>query len=124
MEANKLRLGNLFIEENSKEIISVIGLEQNRIIFSGMFLNKWQAKPIEITHEWLLKFGFEMLTDVQKGFKSTSYSYRKGISMCIGFNNGVVTVDFWQGNEKKYVHELQNFFFAVSGTELTYEKES
>jgi hypothetical protein len=124
MKPNELRIGNLFIEENSNEIIEVIELTKKDITFTGDFKGKWQAKPIEITHEWLLKFGFEILTDAKKGFKSTSYSYRKGISICIGFNYGVVTVDFWQGNEKKYIHELQNFFFAISGTELTYENET
>ena len=118
MKAEELRIGNLFIEENSNEIIKVIELTTKNITFTGDFKGKWQAKPIEITHEWLLRFGFEILTDSKKGFKSTSYSYRKGIYICIGFNYGVVTFDFWQGNEKKYIHELQNLYFALTGQEL------
>jgi hypothetical protein len=119
MESKELRLGNLFIEENSNKIIEVIGLEKNRVVFSGMFLDKWQAKPIALTEEWIFKFGFEKLTSKKDGFLSDTYTYKKGISFIVYFDGVRLSVNFWQGSEKKYVHELQNFFFALTGAELT-----
>lgn len=76
-------------------------------------------KPIEITEDWLLKFGFEKLTDKSKGFKSNSYTYTKGVSFIVHLNENSLSVNFWQGNEKKYVHQLQNLFYALTGVELS-----
>lgn len=74
--------------------------------------------PIPITEEWLLDFGFEILTDKTKGFKSNSYTYTKGISFIVHLNDELLSVNFWQGNEKKYVHQLQNLFFVLTGKKL------
>ena len=53
IKANELRIGNLFIEENSNKIIEVIGLDKKTVEFSGKFLYQCQAKPIPLTEEWL-----------------------------------------------------------------------
>jgi hypothetical protein len=114
MESKELRLGNLFIEENSNKIIEVIGLEKNRVVFSGMFVDKWQAKPIPLIEEWLEKLGFT---------KELDGLYRKNKSELIEIlfyaNGWQVTTQSVCLNHIKYVHQLQNLYFALTGAELT-----
>ena len=102
VNANELRLGNLFIEENSGKIISVIGLEKNRIVFDGMFLEKWQAKPIEIKKEWINKANFD-----------NDHWATKWILLKIPNPTGL-----------NYIHELQNLYFALTKKELLFSVDS
>lgn len=122
METKELRLGNLFIEENSKKIIEVIGLEKTRVIFSGMFLDKWQAIPIALTEEWLLNLGF--LADWSKIYtmkiEENTFELRfdktsKSISLDVSVNYEDTSLEF---KHIKYVHQLQNLYFALTGSEL------
>ena len=122
IKANELRIGNLFIEENSNKIIEVIGLDKKTVVFSGKFLYQWQAKPIPLTEEWLLKFGFENVhTDwFYKDIAKTN-SYQFCFNICL--SNGKITLDsgFDENSiiKLKYVHQLQNLYFALTGAELT-----
>ena len=76
--------------------------------------------PIPITEEALFKMGFVKLTDKKDGFKKTSYSYSK-FPFIVYFDGERLSVNFWQGNEKRYVHQLCNLFYSLTQTELTYE---
>ena len=121
LSARELRIGNLFIEENSNEIIEVIGLEKNRILFSGMFLNEWQSKPIPLTEEWLLKFGFEKIIDNEFTLR---YDLKKDSRFDYFFpKHNLKTFGLrFQGSTffdvVKYVHQLQNIYFCLCGKEL------
>lgn len=112
MDSKELRIGNLFMEENSNEIIEVIGLEKNRIVFSGQFLDKWQAKPIPITEGWLLKFGYFIKPwgYVKEGSPLISFSLTPNQEYWIELGNGFKIY-------LPYVHTLQNFF-QLTGDEL------
>lgn len=111
MKASELRIGNLFIEDNSRKIISVIGLEENKIVFEGRFLENWQAKPIELREEILLKIEcIEFKKNVPK-----SYYYKNRI--LIVKENGLIH-DYASGVELPYLHTLQNFIFALTNEEL------
>ena len=77
-----------------------------------------EYKPIPLTEEWLLKFGFELLTDKKKGYKNTSYSHGK-IPILLYWDGSRLSTTFWQGNEMRFVHQLQNLIFALTGNELT-----
>jgi len=70
-------------------------------------------EPIPLTEEWLLKFGFE----IKQGRFGNEYwgkinlytSSDKKIVFCFdGYLKGI-----------KYVHQLQNLYFALTGNELT-----
>lgn len=125
MKASELRIGNLFIEENSKKIIEVIGLEKNRVIFSGIFLDEWQAKPILLTEEWLIKLGFErkiynhltlyyfslkVLSHGEICFHPKDYGFNLDLGTTTGYQFGSTSI--------KYVHQLQNLYFALTNEEL------
>lgn len=117
IKASELRIGNLFIEENSKKTIEVVGLDNNRVVFSGMFLDKWQAKPIPLTEEWLLRFGFEKTNRIDFGELKECFAK---FSFALMIRNNKYYVDWIGGNtEIEFVHELQNIYFTLHKTELT-----
>ena len=105
MKASELRIGN-WVNNNGEDYqitsATIVSLERGEST----------AQPILITEEWLKRFGFEKLDD-----KRGLYVNNK-INLFIYFDGVRVSVDFWIGNEKRYVHELQNFVYCLSGQEL------
>lgn len=71
--------------------------------------------PIPITTEWLEKFGF--------GEDVTNYEWRTNNGFCIDTFSDIP--GFWllssyrENTKVQYVHQLQNLYFALTGTELT-----
>jgi hypothetical protein len=123
MKANELRIGNIVLNDRVENIIvaiaeplNIVGLRtpQGNLINADIEL----IKPIPLTEEWLLKFGFELLTDKKEGYKNTSYSHGK-IPILLYWDGSRLSTTFWQGNEMRFVHQLQNLIFALTGTELT-----
>jgi len=122
IKPESLRIGNLMKEHYTGKIISVIELTEKSITFSDSFIGKWQAEPIEVSEEILLKVGFEVIDDNPKQkphykgdvlFKIIDFEFSN--SMKDGFvsyqiNNGETAI--------KYIHQLQNLYFALTGTEL------
>lgn len=112
MKANELRIGNWItlvkddIYENKD-----YQLEAYDIYKASEFDDITQCLlPIPITEEWLLKFGYT--------FKS--YGYGDGEWKQWSFN-GYSLNSFTcnkTGVDLKYVHQLQNLYFALTGEEL------
>lgn len=106
MNAKELRIGNLVNVDLKSYKISggdIYNLENYRKIYGHLY------KPIHLNEEWLLKFGFD------KEIRSELW----------------LRPDFWvkemlllpnsfyrMGLEIKYVHQLQNLYFALTGKEL------
>ena len=82
-------------------------------------------EPITLTEGWLLKFGFR---------KSNEKLYFLPIPNLVMEIHAVFFRESWLielSNDRKNivtevlkVHQLQNLYFALTGTELTYETES
>lgn len=114
MEIKDLRIDNLLYYNNEeKEIASInsdstIRFKDKEKGCIGCFkIYSDLIKPIPITEEWLLKFGFEKdnmywIDDTNIGF--TFYKNGK--------------IEWNQPKHIKYVHELQNLYFALTGKEL------
>jgi hypothetical protein len=114
MNANELRIGNYlqrmdgsWLQVTAEDILSI---------------SKWKAsdallpKPIPLTEEWLLKFGFvQRKEDWAKAFfnlNNEEIILKEGESpKWIRDNEGYVL-------EIPYVHQLQNLYFALTGQEL------
>lgn len=113
MKSTELRLGNLFIEKYSRQIIEVEKLEKNAITFSGKFKGEWQADPMPLNEDILLKFGFKRfpwgLVKNELLFKDNIIKQCQELTIEIG--NGFKT-------SVKYVHQLQNLYFALTLEEL------
>lgn len=122
IDAKELRIGNLV--EHSGKIVRVGNIAEVGINFNG---NVWEQstnkiQPIPLTEEWLLKFGFKYngwnwefnqfkfhaqgKNDKGEFYNTEFYIQSKKEWILISF-----TIDF--------VHQLQNLYFALTGTELT-----
>ncbi len=102
MKASELRIGNLV---NYCNKISVLNAE----LFLQLLKYTTPFEPIPLTEEWLLKFGFEHLGSSRFDFKRFTYYLYDG--------------SFYNQSSRlstiKYVHQLQNLYFALTNEELT-----
>lgn len=123
LTANELRLGNLVFNK-MREINQVCFKITNTSENSGMKINGISERfiqPIPLTEDWLLKFGFnkkintrfcnaEMFQICNKYIIAKPWG--KNLMM---FNN---TLSRGYLLDVKYVHQLQNLYFALTGKEL------
>jgi len=77
----------------------------------GRILWANKTEPIELTEEWLIKFGLKKKTI--KSCYWTIKNFDVDLDGWFGFNKMVAPVPL------KYVHQLQNLYFALTGNELT-----
>jgi hypothetical protein len=118
LTANELRIGNLI---NYWEYVSGVW-KISKVDWADIKIQSIDPidnyRPIPLTEEWLLKFGFEVNTDYASE-DNNWYDYLKNyvrISMpyfTYNFENGESEIEI------KYVHQLQNLYFALTGEELT-----
>jgi len=131
MTAVELRLGNWVYSPSHKANYKVIKLE---------FDAEVNAEPIQLTEEWLLKFGFKKYPNLRDTFRQEYYdSFQLDIdehtiisfSIPIGYNDNIrCNYDkLYRSEEKKqsyrvkHIHQLQNLYFALTGEELTFKSE-
>jgi hypothetical protein len=124
MKANELRIGNYVQLEGLKKPIQV------SIIDTTETSTKTKAKPIPVTEEWLLKFdmvltdGFSnsrklYLNNYENDISKITYSHKEGLlRLSNGDTKGTLLIP-----HIKYVHQLQNLYFALTGEELTFKSE-
>ena len=103
MKANELRIGNFYDNNGFVSVVSPNTIEE---VWNAE--RSW-VKPIPLTEEWLLKFGFVIHED--------------GYITCPNGRQWILHLD----NEFEfealniiviYVHQLQNLYFALTGEEL------
>ena len=136
MKANELRIGNfvnlfLGIDDNGANfrLLTIDGVMRE---MSGQFYlinHTWieisnNIEPIPLTEEWLLKFGFQkradgMSVDWHIGINEITHDWLFDIKWIDGFE-----YPFYRNGRHviKYVHQLQNLYFALTGEELTLNK--
>lgn len=116
MEAEFFRIGNLVLDfDNEPCEVYEIHKDKYTTTINGYKVDGAclrQFKPIPLTEEWLLKFGFKH----NEGM-ADSWLFFNGFPM----NNHM---GGWHFNDLsisvliKYVHQLQNLYFALTGEEL------
>lgn len=117
MEAKEIRIGNL-VEcfQKVNEIVSIDSEDKIVKLKEGTLVHCDDISPIKLTEEWLLKFGFK---------KNKTGFYSKGrleFHTKYGWKILENWVKDWFGvSEIIYVHQLQNLYFALTGTELTFK---
>ena len=122
IQANEIRLNNLFLYNYKTDLlssvewirpnsISIVFDRQPDLVNSAVCsVNDLIAIPL--TKEWLLKAGFERLFPT-----GSTYSLRDFNVSDFG-ENGIYHYDVKQ--PIKYVHQLQNLYFAMTGEELVF----
>jgi len=121
MNARELRIGNLVIwngdPEESGLICPIDGEDIDKMERSEAYSK--EHSPIQLTEEWLIKFGFE---------KDQFYFMKHPLN--IGLFQNEIDVNYCDSEDEggefqlfdvnlKYVHQLQNLYFALTGEELT-----
>lgn len=117
MEAKKLMIGN-YVKDPYNNTIRLVSVEKDASML----------RPLPITEEWLNDFGFEKTKrrdahvinvgeyDLYVAVNAFSGTLKKDpswhCSVAIGYGSQPMSI------MKMYVHELQNLFFALTGTEL------
>jgi len=123
LSSKDFRIGNLIAYKS--EIVEISSLHSDDTFrikrgesTEGCFKIS-NAEPVQITREWLFRFGFEY-TEI-----NDSYQIDSDLGFSIwgrirhGFNVSVNSDQI--GVEAKHVHELQNMYFALTGEELKYK---
>lgn len=131
MTANELRIGNLVdLGNRIAKVIEighlacvVVDLEETQDTLEDYE----RTRPIPLTEEWLLKFGFGKIKDFDvytnvwefKGFMVSLGDY---INIHVDWvDDGVDNYHSIIGYEELYVHTLQNLYFALVGEELNFK---
>ena len=126
IQANELRIGN-FLNSERFGICQVITIYKNNFDVSteGKHKKEWflglECNPIPITEEWLLKFGFEKDEEFDNHFVDFGSLKQEIIRYAIDSN--YFTIELFAGQvfeieNTKYIHQLQNLYFALIQKEL------
>lgn len=111
---NILTVGNYEVKvvEIHGQGVHVVDLEETQDTWE-LFSDR--IKPVVITEEWLLKFGFIETSAQEHRFELKPfvvYLWLTGVVIEIG-------KEFYE-TDNKYVHQLQNLVFALTGKELEF----
>lgn len=124
MNSNELRLGNKVLAtdtHNDGHIISVNISVFNSFKETGLDDNP-NINPVKLTGEWLKKLGFKSNYKPVGVIPMQRIKYWCDIrNLEITFDDGKCRVDikgYCSLAHIKYVHQLQNLYFALTGEEL------
>lgn len=141
MEARELRIGNYY--QGGLEIKGSFEAKLNLSDFNRVFLltsdhlqvllsmPDWLKfiKPIPLTEEWLRKFGMDSL-DMEIDYVEWGFDNGEKFNIVQdGIGNKFpfyFEYDLGFGNNRieiKYVHQLQNLFYCLTGNELELKEE-
>lgn len=126
MKASDLMIGNYF---NSNGNIDVVTPNEIEALFESE--NREWIKPIPLTEEWLVKFGFEWQPKKETyriEYNIKKHGVKKGKAISIhAFKDEdvwvitlfeVVFIDDVTPTVLKYLHELQNLYYCLTGEQL------
>lgn len=120
MKANELRIGNLIWDIEQKEVDKIVGIEEKRVSVEGStfaYTPIDEILPIELTEEWLIKFGFIKYDDGGELHGCDCFYISKENNIAIGLTPKY-NLSGYRNVKVKYVHQLQNLYFALTGEEL------
>lgn len=115
LKCTDLRIGNLVYSKETNKIQNITGLtDENPFIDAITFdyTNYDEIEAIPITEEWLLKLGFindKVLEFYRNDFTDSTIIIDYNFICLLGYSHVKL----------KYVHQLQNLHFALTGCELT-----
>jgi len=146
LKANELRIGNLvgledsewngfnqffefmensevksFLDDRNKCAIVKTIAEEVELMAYGVDLDFYSYKeiqPIPLTEDWLIRFGFKWSVFHQAIHKE-GFDFDLNESSWGGYFLSTFKRGIHIGETIQHVHQLQNLYFALTGTELT-----
>lgn len=147
IKPNELRIGNLLYDDDSllscingfkpfdhsvrcdeeEGCVLLIDIFKDSFIDRGYEVESTLCKPIPLTEEWLLKFGFERNRSLIIDSYSTEIKGKRLLSVTVQPGNQYIYVKDQDDlacirnsdyHGIFYVHQLQNLYFALTGEEL------
>lgn len=123
IDLRELRIGNLL---NKDGIVVTIDAKS---IFD-IWDNSDKYKPLPLTEEWLIKFGFEKIEDIryEKKIRITGLepddpnAYKLAAIGSRKIKVAFLSFGKWSSTGVEYVHQFQNLYYAIAGEELQYER--
>ncbi len=127
MDANEVRINNFVINRYTDKVCSLVAIippdigSFKEFRFGMFFIEDSEGKihetsdvdPVPLTEQWLRRFGFVEQSNGEDNF------YRlNGIRFPTWNENDEFTLYNNAFNRIKYVHQLQNLYFALTGEEL------
>lgn len=123
MKPNELRIGNLINynggQPEDEDLLNTVDWQDLQWITERKDEFNSLHKPILLTEEWLVKFGFDRINN---SLTSRLYSNNVFEIMTNGYIYHFWIYDNTEGGFEiniKNVHQLQNLYFALTGEELT-----
>jgi hypothetical protein len=121
MKANELRIGN-FIKDSGGKVLRISWFERNKVCQEMWTQNKDMElhplteyfdsiRPISLTKEWIDRFDWFSIDEDKYTFRDIEY-YQISEEGSLYFTNRYTCTEI------KYVHQLQNLYFALTGEEL------
>lgn len=126
---NELRIGN-YVNGELYETGCSVTVRQYKIKSLGekiavlqdrktqSVLSYQDIQPIPLTSEWLLKFGCKY----SENYKGWQVLYSSGLRLIDYAQCRQVFIDSSTHTELRYVHQFQNFIYALTGEELTIQE--
>jgi len=130
METKELRLGNLVSFDGRIAIVYQVNRTGAVLQYEGdtnteidgirrSTVSIGDIKPIPLAEDWLIKFGFKKVQEDKYG------CHYENEECWIYLNHGGFDLELITDDERfnllrtyKYVHQLQNLYFAITGKEL------
>lgn len=113
MEIKELRVGNL-VADGSKITEVTTGMLSNWEVLNRDFGG---YQPIELTEDWLIRFGFEK-NKIPLNTPGKTLNILAVVNGDYFINLDDVLGSFYDLNCIKYAHQLQNLYFALTNEEL------
>jgi hypothetical protein len=113
MKPTELRLMNLIYNKQGNTVY--VNTNHLTILLYGI---ENEFKPIPLTEEWLLKFGFYKNIDTEL-FEKGGFQIEISELKCLFY---LPEFGDWR-KVIQYVHQLQNLWFALTGEELTFKQQ-
>lgn len=111
MRNNELRIGN-YVLDNLGGILKIKGIDTNSDLS--------HIKPLPITEIRLKKLGLEKIMSWTYKINLNGKHY---LTYYLGEKSVSIGYDSYSNIDCKYVHQLQNLYFALTNKELTYNED-
>lgn len=129
MKANELRIGNLIkrIHSNSFDKVNGYDLLHSEKLNDVNHLVEWNdLEPILLSAEWLIKAGFKRTENISPGRAPVKwekyFTHEELWDLVFLLDENNFRIDWTSSisyGQCKYVHQLQNLYYSLTGEELT-----